>query len=741
MLRRLLPALVLLPAAIGLIVAAIWSGALGRPYDPGVVTQKPLPPALIAQRATAQRRDVAAADDKQILFGDLHVHTTYSLDAFRSSLPLFQGEGTHPPADACDFARYCSGLDFWSINEHAETLTPAQWRDIKNTIRKCNAVAGDPANPDVVAFLGWEWTQSARTPEGHYGHRNVILRDIEEDRVPRRPIAALGVPWETLRDASADGLLMLMPLADFSNRQRYLDLGRQLKALRAVPVCERGVDVRRLPDDCMEAAATPGELFEKLDQWGFESIVIPHGMTWGLHTPPTASWDNLLAKGNHDGNRETLLEVYSGHGNNEEYRDWRPVTFDDQGRRVCPPPTSDYLPECWRAGDIIRGRCLKAGADERVCDERAAEARSLHVAENSDGQMVVPGQRTEDWLDAGQCTDCFLPAYDYRPGESAQYALALTNFEDGSVPERFRFGFIASSDNHSARPGTGYKEFARMAMTDAFGAADERIAQRMAGGKQDIALRARPPTSRPVGDDNERSSSFLYTGGLVAVHSSGRDRHSIWKALKESEVYGTSGPRILLWFDLINAGTGDERLPMGAKARMPWPPHFRVRAAGALRQLSGCPELPMSALGPERIENLCKGACYNPSDERHPIDRIEVVRIRPQVTADEPIGDLIEDPWRVFPCGTDAHSCVAEFTDSEFAAAGRDAVYYVRAVQPATPAVNGDTLRCVYDEKNRCGKVKPCYSNYKGDRNDNCFGAVEERAWSSPIYVDFATPP
>jgi hypothetical protein len=65
----------------------------------------------------------------------------------------------------------------------------------------------------------------------------------------------------------------------------------------------------------------------------------------------------------------------------------------------------------------------------------------------------------------------------------------------------------------------------------------------------------------------------------------------------------------------------------------------------------------------------------------------------------------------------------------------REVVYYVRAIQEATPAVNGGGLRCRRDASGQCLEVNPCYGDYRTSYDDDCLTAVEERAWSSPIFV------
>jgi len=719
-------------------IARGWFGAL---ESAGRIEAGPVPAVVLDERAAAQRAAAPGESGKQILFGDLHVHTTFSSDAFRMSLPLIQGDGAHPPADACDFARMCSGLDFWALTDHAESLTAERWRESVDSVQQCNRLAGDADDPDLVSFMGFEWTQAGATPETHYGHKNVIFRHTDAERLPARPI---GSPFRAAFSSIPLGLRLLPPLRDLPNRQRYYDFGELIESIGRQPLCPEGVPVRDLPPGCMETAATPAVLFDKLRDWGHDSLVIPHGNTWGIYSPAGTAWDKQLAPGMHDPSRQRLIEVFSGHGASEVYRDWKEVAFDADGAAICPPARDDYLPSCWQAGEIIRQRCLVEGVAEGDCERRAGEARARYLAYGNIGWHTVPGARLEDWLDAGQCRDCFMPAFNYRPGGSAQYALAVRRFEEAGEPGRFRFGFVASSDNHTARPGTGYKQYDRNPMTDWWGYRDAGSRSLYSSDRGEAAASSVDVDVASIDVFNwlelERQASFFVTGGLVAAHATGRDRDGIWEALQRREVYGTTGQRTLLWFDLVVATEeGAPRThPMGSEVVLAdATPRFRARAVGSFEQLPGCPPHSEGGLSPARLEALCRGECYHPSGARRPISRIEVVRIRPQVRAGEPVGELIEDPWKAFDCDTgDTSGCSFEFDDPEFAAAGRDTVYYVRALEAPQPMINAGGLRCVRGPAGECVEVRPCYGDDRTASEDQCLQPASPRAWSSPIFVD-----
>ena len=108
------------------------------------------------------------------------------------SLPMLQGEGAHPPADACDFARFCSDA---RLLEHqrprrgdlAAALAGDQGVD-PAVQRASPAIRRIPTSSRSSAGSG---RRSALTPETHYGHKNVIFRDTADDQVPTRPISAL----------------------------------------------------------------------------------------------------------------------------------------------------------------------------------------------------------------------------------------------------------------------------------------------------------------------------------------------------------------------------------------------------------------------------------------------------------------------------------------------------------------------------------------------------------------------
>ena len=98
---------------------------------------------------------------------------------------------------------------------------------------------------------------------------------------------------------------------------------------------------------------------------------------------------------------------------------------------------------------------------------------------------------------------------------------------------------------------------------------------------------------------------------------------------------------------------------------------------------------------------------------------------------------LIEDPWKVLPCPPNPEGCSVTFRDDEFPGSRRDAVYYVRAVEVPSMAVGARPLVCERDAVGRCARVVSHCASRPDD--DDCLAETEERAWSSPIFIDYGT--
>lgn len=639
-----------------------------------------------------------AAPQKRIFYGDLHTHSNLSLDAF-----LFQtfAKVERGPETACTFARACARVDFYGQSDHAEMLHGDAWKRSQEAVKACNAAAAAAAppggEPDLVAFHGFEWTSSAVSAA--WGHKNVFFAN---DTVPDRAIAAYAVGELPVADVRALWTTLQLFGEYDVGLIRGLRAGTHSFPMLDMPRCTRNNN-----EPCFNVADTPADLFAALRATandpakaaaGFDAIVIPHGTAWGMAKVGT-DWGIQLNKTHHDPKLQTLIEVYSGHGNSEEYRDYT---------------QNPVYESCFeRAAKLTYAICKKRGGGEADCRERAAEAKT-------NAKVPYP-TKPEHWGACGQCPDCWQPAERYEPNSSVQAALALRAFDsDGNPSTRYVFGFIAATDDHFSRPGS-VKEFKPWSDWPISLSMEAASASPFSGnGRNSI--------------EAERIASFLYPGGLVAVHAEARSREAIWAALKRREVYGTSGPRIELWFDAIIAG---RTLPMGSHVTLATNPTFRVEAIGGPEELPGCPAASIARWGEDIIRDVCLGECFHPGNRRTGIDRIEVIKITPQNRPGEPIAALIHDPWRTYinpdrdAAGNPSPRLVVEFSDPEFATNGRDALYYVRVLQAPTPAVNGSPLSPGGTEIVLCD----------AHPDQSCLSMTQERAWSSPIYVDYGASP
>lgn len=119
--------------------------------------------ASYAYATPPKRQALRLPDNYQILFGDIHQHSSIS-----------DGMGT---VDQCYVrSRHIYKHDFAALSDHewfvGNLITPSEWEWIKIVGRQFDK------EPDFITFAAYEWT-TPRTPVG-FGHKNVYFADWDQ---------------------------------------------------------------------------------------------------------------------------------------------------------------------------------------------------------------------------------------------------------------------------------------------------------------------------------------------------------------------------------------------------------------------------------------------------------------------------------------------------------------------------------------------------------------------------------
>lgn len=309
----------------------------------------------------------------------------------------------------------------------------------------------------------------------------------------------------------------------------------------------------------------------------------------------------------------------------------------------------------------------------------------------------------------------------------------------------YKTNIIASSDTHNGISGNvGEKNFVGHG-----GVLDDDPKEQLGFWACDSGDPANPASCT-----NRRFLDFARTlnpGGLAGVWAPENKRDDIWDGIHRGETWGTSGPRIRL------RSVGGWSLPANICDRLAAGenPVDTGEVAGAL--MGG--DLPLPARGSPKI------AVWAQQDpENYPLQRIDIVKGyvdsngKPRVKVFQNVartGDAVTRP-SMSDCsvrvGNHPEQLCTTWTDPEFNAT-QDAYYYARVLE--VPSCRWSAWVCNVDKKVDCSKLDPANgmfpesSGFKGYEGccvitgqpnsfsgRNTFHTIEERAWASPIWYE-----
>ena len=562
--------------------------------------------------------------NKMPLFGDLHVHTTLSLDAntqgtlntpddayrYAKGQPLYL-QPYNEDKTSSRSSKLNQGLDFAAVTDHAELLGEVRLcldpQSAKYNGLQCRAYRGFPK----LSYFFMNAKASMRKPLGMCGDSRDICLDAAEK------------PWQEIIQAAEEHYDRTESCA-FTTFVGYEWTGAAYSGnnLHRNIIFESS-NVPYQPISFYEAP-TRAELWEQLDlecSKDCNYMVIPHNSN--------LSNGFMFEKPNQDeiylqNIREPLVEIFQHKGSSE-----------------CAINSSDPL-----------------------CSFEQLPYKDFKSKFSKDFSTPPKSSFVRDALNQG----------------------LLIQAQENINP--FKFGFIGSTDTHLGTPGL----------------VDEDVFPGHGGAGK--SFRTSIPDGLP--DDIE-----FNPGGLAVVWAEENSRTSIFNALKRKEVYGTSGPRFLVRFFLGESLDADlcsqpdsislaykEGVPMGGTLQAELTTKARLFISASTD----------SSLKDQYIEKLqvVKGTIVDG----------EVITSVYDVMTHEPT-DLDLNSCKVI--GTGVRSMCAVWDDPSFNH-GDEAYYYVRVVA-------NKSCRWSHD---LCLKN----SEYCEESNSNIPKFIQERAWTSPIWLE-----
>ena len=584
-------------------------------------------PATILLLGLGALASSAAMAQKQLLWGDTHLHTTYSSDAFANN---------NLRADPETAFRYASGLpvvhpyhqarvqietplDFLVVSDHAEFLGV-----IRNTYFNGPDTSGvgfvDSVKAEIAA---WILRRAMDKQEGRSLFVDV-LPEAEDPLQAAQRIVDEGVPVGWLPPMPQVEIDTWNQITDIA--ERYNDPGNFTALIgwewSSIP---GGANLHRVV-----ITSTDAQTAQKFQPFGLDDSPFPEDLWAWLEETSTATGADFIAIP-HNSN------ISKGY------------MFDTTSLRGA-PIDADY-------------------ANRRMKWERIAE-----ITQIKGDSETHPDLSPDDPFAEFETYPFYIQreTTPYKAGEGDYLRPALRRglaLERASGVNPYQLGLIGSTDSHTAMASAEEDNFHGKLATDSIPA-----------NKQN-----------QWGKNNSVSGWDMSASGLAAVWAQDNTRESILAAMKRREVYATSGPRIGVQFfagwGLSEADTGAEDLyaqavsvgvPMGGEI------DASPDGASALGFIVQATRDPVGA-NLDRIQ-IVKGWIDAQGETHEKVFDIAWSGEDRQGADGSlaPVGNTVDSTRATYTNDIGAPQLVAAWQDPEFDP-GQSAFYYARVLQIPTP--------------------------------------------------------